>query len=70
VGKYHDKLATFTEEDAQRFFRDYMADGLKRCQHDQDFPDEPKQLRPGENVKLTEKRGLKMGFLTSSRTSY
>jgi RNA polymerase sigma factor (sigma-70 family) len=48
---YHDQLATLTAEDSQRAFDDYVADARKRSLHDQQFPDEPKQMRPGENFK-------------------
>ncbi|HWX22398.1 MAG TPA: hypothetical protein VN578_21055 [Candidatus Binatia bacterium] len=47
---YSDRLATLTPEDAQRAFQDYIADAQKRLQHDQQFPDEPKQVRPSENI--------------------
>ena len=49
---YGDRLATLTEEDSQRAFRDYVSDAQKRLEHDQQFPDEPKQLRHGEDVKI------------------
>ena len=32
-------------------FSSYMDDATKRFRHDQDFPNEPKQLRPGEDVR-------------------
>src|SRR5262249_41250655 len=35
---------------SQRAFQEYTADAQKRLEHDQQFPDEPKQIRPGENV--------------------
>src|SRR6266567_6202332 len=47
---YGDRLATLTQDDSQRAFQDYMADAQKRLQHDQQFPDEPKQIRPGEDI--------------------
>ena len=43
---YADRFATLTSEDSQRTFQDYMADAQKRLLHDQQFPDEPKQIRP------------------------
>lgn len=48
---YGDRIATLTEEDSQRAFRDYVADAQRRLEHDEQFPDEPKQLRFGEEVK-------------------
>src|SRR5262249_57791542 len=32
-------------------FQDYLADFQQRVAHDRDFPDEPKQVLPGENSK-------------------
>ena len=49
---YHDRLATLSEEDSQRAFSEYMADAQKRLVHDQQNPDEPKQVRPGEELRL------------------
>ncbi len=53
---YGDRIATLTPEDSQRAFQEYLADAQKRAAHDQQFPDEPKQLRPGEEVKVTDGR--------------
>ena len=53
---YGDRMASLTSEDSQRGFQDYLADAQKRLQHDQQFPDEPKQIRPGENIKITDGR--------------
>src|SRR5262245_30220376 len=53
---YGDHLATLAQEDSERAFQDYIADARKRLEHDQQFSDEPKQLRPGEDVRLTDNR--------------
>src|SRR6266487_1064868 len=53
---YADQLATIASEDSQRAFQDYMADAQRRLLHDQQFPDEPKQIRPGEDVKFIDGR--------------
>ena len=53
---YGHQLATLTGEDSQRVFQDYMTDAQSRFTHDQDHPDEPNQLRPGEDVRLTDGR--------------
>jgi hypothetical protein len=53
---YGDRMTTLTPEDSQRAFQDYMTDAQKRLAHDQQFPDEPKQLRPGEDVRFTDNR--------------
>ena len=53
---YGDRLNALTDEDSQRSFQAYLADAQKRFAHDRDFPDEPKQLRPGEDVRMTDNR--------------
>ncbi len=53
---YADRFATLGSEESQRAFQDYMADSQKRLLHDQQFPDEFKQIRPGEDVKLIDGR--------------
>ena len=49
---YGDRFATLTEGDSKRAYDDYVADARKRFEHDQQFPDEPKQVLPGENVRM------------------
>jgi len=51
---YGEHLATLTQEDSQRAFQEYMADAQERLQHDQQFPDEPKQVRLGEDIRVTD----------------
>ncbi len=46
---YGDRLATLTQEDSNRAFADYFSDYQRRLAHDQQFPDEAKQVLPGEN---------------------
>ena len=53
---YGDRMTTLTPEDSQRAFQDYMSDAQKRLAHDQQFPDEPKQVRPGEDIRFTDNR--------------
>jgi RNA polymerase sigma factor (sigma-70 family) len=53
---YKDRLTTPTHQDSEQTFQEYLADARKRYDHDRDFPDEPKQLRPGENVYLEDGR--------------
>jgi len=50
--RYGDRLNTLSDEDSQKGFTDYLADAQKRLQHDQQFPDEPKQVRPGEDIQI------------------
>jgi len=54
--QYGDRMASLTGEDGQSSFQTYLADAQKRLQHDQQFPAEPKQIRPGENIQVTEGR--------------
>ena len=51
---YGDRFATLTEEDSQRAFQQYTADAQQRLEHDQQFPDEPKQVKPGENISIVD----------------
>jgi hypothetical protein len=51
---YGNRLATLSSEDSQRIFQEYIADAQKRLQHDQRFPDEPKQLREGEDIQVVD----------------
>ncbi len=54
--QYDDHLANLSAEDSQRAFSEYIADAQKRLTHDQQFPDEPKQIRPGEDIRVTDGR--------------
>ena len=54
--QYSDQLAALSSADSQSAFQTYLADAQKRALHDQQFPNEPKQLRPGEDVKVTDGR--------------
>jgi hypothetical protein len=49
-------VAALTTEESQRAFQDYLADAQQRLAHDQQFPDEPKQIRPGEDVQVVDNR--------------
>ena len=51
---YGDQFNTLTAEDSQLAFQQYTADAQKRLQHDLDFPDEPKQVLPGENLQMVD----------------
>jgi len=53
---YSDRMTTLTKEDSQRAFQEYLGDAQKRLQRDQQFPNEPRQIRPGENVRLADNR--------------
>ena len=48
---YGDQITTLTSEDSQKAFQECVQDAQKRLEHDQQFPDEPKQVRPGESIR-------------------
>ena len=54
--RYGDRLNTLSFDDSQSVFKNYVDDAQRRLQHDQDFPNEPKQLRPGEDVQMIDGR--------------
>lgn len=50
--QYSDRFQMFTGEESQRAFQEYLEDAQKRLAHDEKFPNEPKQLLPGEVVNV------------------
>ncbi|HKQ40254.1 MAG TPA: tetratricopeptide repeat protein [Verrucomicrobiae bacterium] len=58
---YGDRFAALTPEDTIAAEKAYLQDARKRLEHDQQFPNEPKQLRPGEDIQLS-KDHLEHGF--------
>ena len=53
---YGDKIRTPTTNDSQHAFQEYLIDAQKRLEHDRSFPDEPRQLKPGEDVRIIDNR--------------
>ncbi len=51
---YGDRFNTLSSADSERGFQDYMNDARKRFEHDQQFPDEPKQVRDNEQIKVVD----------------
>ncbi|MGD0813766.1 MAG: DUF2723 domain-containing protein [Verrucomicrobiota bacterium] len=52
-GVYPDtEIATPSPEDSQQCFNEYLEDAQKRLQHDNEFPSEPRQVKPGEDVHI------------------
>ena len=51
-----DQIAALDQKDSERAFKDYLSDARRRLEHDQQFPDEPKQLRPGEDVQFVDNK--------------
>lgn len=50
--QFGDRMGLPSSEDAQRAFDQYTTDARARLLHDQQFPNEPPQLKPGENVTI------------------
>jgi len=56
-GVYPDReIYIASPEDSQKCFNEYLSDANRRLQHDTQFPNEPKQIRPGEDVRVIENR--------------
>jgi hypothetical protein len=53
---YGGNFGTLNDNDSQSAFQQYMVDAQRRLKHDQDFPDEPKQILPGEDIRNTDGR--------------
>jgi tetratricopeptide (TPR) repeat protein len=51
---YGDSLSVPSKEESQNAFTQYVNDAAQRAQHDEQFPDEPPQLLPGENVTIVD----------------
>ena len=49
---YGGKIFTLMDEDLEKSIRDYTTNALRRLVHDKQFPGEPKQVMPGEEIKL------------------
>ncbi len=51
-GVYPDtEISTPSPEDSDECFHRYLDDAQRRLQHDSEFPNEPRQLKPGEDVR-------------------
>ena len=50
---FEGQIFTPTSADSQRAFQEYLADAQRRLEHDQKFPQEPRQIKPGEDVRKT-----------------
>jgi len=53
---YGGKIQTPSKEDSQRCHQAYLADAQKRLEHDTKYPNEPRQLRPGEDVGMVDNK--------------
>jgi hypothetical protein len=53
---YGEKIRTPTTNDSQAVFQEYLADAQKRLDHDRRSPNEPRQIKPGEDVRIIDNR--------------
>ncbi len=57
-GVYPDlEIFTPTPEESQQCFNEYLVDAQKRLSHDMQFPSEPRQIQPGEDVRYVTVNG-------------
>ena len=52
---YGSKIQIPAKEDSEKCFAVYKTDAKQRLEHDQRAPGEPRQIKPGENLKLDDK---------------
>jgi hypothetical protein len=53
---YHQQVKLPDDAMVKDDFQEYLADATRRFEHDQQFPDEPKQVAPGEEVRTVNGR--------------
>ena len=53
---YGKKIQIASTEDSQHSFQEYLSDAQRRLEHDRKSPDEPRQIRPGEDIKVVDNR--------------
>jgi hypothetical protein len=58
---FGDRLTLPTDDDSQKIFDEYVADARKRLDHDQQLPNEPPQIKPGELVEIQDGKTLVSG---------
>jgi hypothetical protein len=51
---YRDRMSPLTQDDSKNAFAAYLSDAQKRLEHDQQFPDEPKQVLPSEDIQVVD----------------
>lgn len=57
------RFSPLTAADTEQAFAGYMEDAKRRLEHDQKFPDEPKQVRPGEEIRMEQGKVIASGQL-------
>ena len=56
-GVYPDReILSASNDDSQKAFQEYLADAQRRLEHDKKVPNEPKQIKQGEDVRIIENR--------------
>jgi len=56
-GVYPDlEIHTPSNEDSQKCFQEYLGDAQRRLDHDRRAPNEPRQIKPGEDVRVVDNR--------------
>jgi thioredoxin-like negative regulator of GroEL len=56
-GVYPDlEIHTPSPEESSKSFQEYLADAQRRLDHDRRFPNEPRQIKPGEDVRIIDNR--------------
>jgi beta-lactamase regulating signal transducer with metallopeptidase domain len=54
IDTYGGKIYTPTKQDSEKAFKEYTSDAGKRLEHDTKFPNEPRQVRPGEDIRVVD----------------
>lgn len=57
------RFSPLTAADSEQAFAGYIEDARRRLLHDQQFPDEPKQVRPGEDIRMEQGKVIVSGQL-------
>ncbi len=60
---YGKKIGIANSGDSQRCFQEYLNGAQRRLAHDRKFPGEPRQLAPGEDVKIVDNRVQVSGMI-------
>jgi beta-lactamase regulating signal transducer with metallopeptidase domain len=54
IDTYGGKIYTPSKEDSQKAFKEYTSDARRRLEHDTNFPNEFRQVRPGEDIRVVD----------------
>jgi len=57
---YESQIYVPTTQDTERSFAEYMADAKRRLEHDQTFPNAPRQVKPGEDIRLDDNKRVQV----------